>query len=365
MYPPSPGLAPVPDCGSSYHNYYRYDPAHRRSGHGSPKPLRPRSLLPSAAGHQSTDTDSDAAEAEADTPYLTDPPLQTLQATRDVDATAALGVISDNVAREQFVAVHSIVTHPAVLAGSGMTLLTAAKLLLCAGADAGSRTGTGQLSDVVLVLACWAMLAAVGLLCLRLMISGYASLAAQVGNWSWLSQSSVNGRSTRRDELIVTKAGDEVVGVVVLRIAKTVGLSNQGYGGSGLHHHASGNNKNNTNAITNPLPADATTTAAASPTHHAPRSSRRKSSSRWTALIRAWSVSPAFQHRGIGTALLSETVAYARLRGLDGPVFADDHAHANADAPLLVMRGMFGAPFRAREAWARGLLAWLVGDRGE
>ncbi|KAI5283264.1 hypothetical protein KEM55_001663, partial [Ascosphaera atra] len=126
-----------------------------------------------------------------------------------------------------------------------------------------------------------------------------------------------------RDEVLVTQVGDEVVGAVVFRIAKT---------------------------------EPSTPRPTFSSRHH--RSPRHKSSARWTAIIRAWSVKHEYQHRGIGTALLEETVRIAKLRGLDGPIFAEDHANSQ-----MILPGIFNSQFRNRERWARALLEYVIEEQ--
>ncbi|KAK2790439.1 hypothetical protein FQN53_009462 [Emmonsiellopsis sp. PD_33] len=247
-----------------------------------------------------------SSEKESDHEILYPPPYTTFSAIKEDDILAALGLVSDSVAQQRQIAAKCIVFHPAVLAASIMVFLTVAKLLY-----------TGSPSDLVLMAGMWAGCALAGLVTIRHMVNGYLALAERVGNWSWLSESSVNGVSHRRDEILVTKYGDDVVAVLVLRIAKTV--TNTGIPGM------------------------------------KPRSSRRKSSARWTGIIRAWSVKHSHRHQGVGTRLLEEAVAYCRLRSLDGPVFADDHANATQ-----VLPSVFNGKFQQHEGWARGVLEWVI-----
>lgn len=192
-----------------------------------------------------------------------------------------------------------------------MLFLTIAKLLY-----------TGSPSDLVLMVSLWSLCSLLALLSIRYMVRGYSTLAERVGNWSWLSESSVNGISQRRDEILVTKCGADIVAVLVLRIAKTV------------------------------VPNDATNAGVLL---LRPRSSRRKSSARWTGIIRAWSVKQSHRHCGVGTSLLEEAVGYCRLRSLDGPVFADDHANATR-----VLPSVFHGKFLQHDQWARRFLERLI-----
>ncbi|KAI5289469.1 hypothetical protein KEM54_003806 [Ascosphaera aggregata] len=85
------------------------------------------------------------------------------------------------------------------------------------------------------------------------------------------------------------------------------------------------------------------------------RSSRLNSSTKWTFIIRAWTVKRDHQYHGIGTTLLEETVRYARLRGLSGPAFAVDHAAPHMDLP-----GIIDSKFRDRARCARALLEYMI-----
>ncbi|KKZ67895.1 hypothetical protein EMCG_06424 [[Emmonsia] crescens] len=239
------------------------------------------------------------------------PPLTTSPATTEDDILSALRLVSDSVAQQRQIAAKCILSNPVILAASIMLFLTIAKLLY-----------TGSPSDLVLMASLWSLCSLLALLSIKYMVRGYSTLAERVGNWSWLSESSVNGISQRRDEILVTKCGADIVAVLVLRIAKTV------------------------------VPNDATNAGVLL---LRPRSSRRKSSARWTGIIRAWSVKQSHRHCGVGTSLLEEAVGYCRLRSLDGPVFADDHANATR-----VLPSVFHGKFLQHDQWARQFLERLI-----
>lgn len=237
------------------------------------------------------------------------PQLNTFKARNDEDIAAALRIVSDGVAQQQQLAVKSIITHPAVVGTSIMIFLTIAKLLY-----------TGVPSDFVLMLALWTLCALVGLVTIKILVDGYIDLACEVGNMAWLSDNTVGVTPHRRDEVILTSMGDEIVGAVVFRLTKTAHSPQKSPHNSRSH-----------------------------------RSSRRKSSIRWTAVIRAWTVKHEYQCQGIGTTLLEETVQYAKLKGLNGPVFAEDHA-----ASQMILPGIFNSKFRDRDRWARALLEYVI-----
>ncbi|KGQ01770.1 hypothetical protein PAAG_11491 [Paracoccidioides lutzii Pb01] len=259
---------------------------------------------PSQNPQSSTAKYASSKESSSQPPHS--PTLAIFTATKEADILSALRLVSDSVAQQRQIAIKSIISHPAIQALSIITFLTIAKLLY-----------TGSPSDLVLMLTLWTLAGLFALLAIRYMVRGYSALAEHVGNWSWLSASSVNGISHRRDEILVTKCGEDIIAVLVLRIAKTV---------------------NSTDTVC-----------------LRPRFSRRKSSARWTGIIRAWSVRQSDRHQGVGRKLLEEAVAYCRLRTLDGPIFADDHANA-----ALMLPNVFNVKFREHERWAWGFLEAVI-----
>jgi len=124
-------------------------------------------------------------------------------------------------------------------------------------------------SDLALVGTTWAGLVMAGLVGVRWAVSGYLVLAEEVG-WGWIREG--------EDEVWVTRWGEEVVGVVVVKVVK------EDVGGKG----------------------------------------RRKGRGR--GLVRAWTVKLKFRGKGVGTGLLEEVVRVCREKGVEGPEFADVHA---------------------------------------
>ncbi|OJD24439.1 hypothetical protein ACJ73_04206 [Blastomyces percursus] len=267
-------------------------------------------------------------------------------ATTADDIHTALHLIADTVSQQRHLAAKCILSHPSILATSLMLFLTIAKLLY-----------TGSLpSDLILMLTLWSLCSLLALLVIQYMVRGYSALAEHVGTRGWLAASSVNGVSQRRDEVLVARCEGEIVGVLVLRIAKTKSVpapvssstitTTPGAGaGAGAGAGGSGDATPSSNASMGPagflLPR--------------PRSSRRKSSARWTGIIRAWSVKESHRRCGVGTRLLEEAVGYCLLRSLDGPVFADDHANATQ-----VLPGMFHVKFLEHDWWARRFLERVI-----
>lgn len=236
------------------------------------------------------------------------PPLSIRPASTEEEITSALDLIGDSVVQQRQMAARYILFHPRVLATAIFIFLSSVKLLY-----------TGSPSDMVLMLAVWTTCSVAGLLALRHLTKGYIPIIHRTSDRPWLSENSVHGLSHRRDEILVARhrGNGEIVGVLVMRIAKTV-------------------------------------TEAGTPGTLA-RSSRRKSSARWTGIIRAWTVKRSTRFQGVGTRLLEEAIANCRLRTLDGPIFAEDHANS-----ARILPGMFNGEFDKREGWARGFLEHAI-----
>lgn len=252
--------------------------------------------------------------SRSQTPYTTTPPnppsspssTTIFPANTDEDITSALHLISDSVAQQRHIAAKSVLLHPAVLAITILAFLSTVKLLY-----------TGSPSDIILMITAWTSCSLVGLLTIRFMIRGYIPAIERTGHPSWLTENSVHGLSPRHDEVLIAQQGNEVVGILVMRITKTV-------------------------------------TSPDTPGIRA-RSSRRKSSARWTGIIRAWTVKRSHRFQGVGSRLLEVAISNCRLRTLDGPMFADDHANSRWFLP-----GMFNVVFDKQEKWARSFLEHAI-----
>ncbi|WEW60955.1 hypothetical protein PRK78_006443 [Emydomyces testavorans] len=239
------------------------------------------------------------------------PAVTICHATTEEDTVAALELIAESVSQQRQMAAKAIISHPVILAISILVFLSSVKLLY-----------TGTLSDMIFMMTAWVSYSVLVLLIMKFMLRGYLDVIESVGGWSWLSASSINGASHKRDEILVAKENGEVVGVLVLRIAKS---------------------------LTSPSMPGVR-----------PRSSRRKSSARWTGIIRAWTVKRTHRLQGTGARLLRDVVTNCRLRTLDGPIFADDHSNS---AKLLP--SMFNVVFEKQEKWARAFLEQIIiAERG-
>ncbi|OAL71186.1 hypothetical protein A7D00_4849 [Trichophyton violaceum] len=230
------------------------------------------------------------------------------------EITSALGLISESVSQQRILAVRAIISHPAVIAAGILFFLSSSKFIY-----------SGSPADLILILSVWTLSLLVLILVIRFTVKGYMVPIRQTRDIKWLSQDSVHGLSHRRDEVFVARdpntgngdEGGDIIGVLVMRTCKTV--------------------------------TDASTPGVR------PRSARRKSSARWTGIIRAWTVRQSARSNGVGTRLLEAATANCRLRTLDGPMFADDHAHSKRFLP-----GIFNIGFDKQDAWARSFLEHTI-----
>ena len=223
------------------------------------------------------------------------PELTTYPASSEEDKIAALRLIADSVARQRQLASKTVIFHPIVVAGGVLILAIVAQLLY-----------KGSSSDLALVGTTWAGCVMAGLLLVRWVTHGYLDMAEEVGTWKWLYK----GR--RDDEIIMTKFGNRVIGVLILRIGR----------------------------------------GESSPTSRGNRNKKKSFAS-----IRAWVVVPRYQRKGIGGGLLEEAVRICRERGCT-PTFADDHANSGRVLPAI-----FNRAFDTQETKARDMLGSVIEEQ--
>lgn len=167
-----------------------------------------------------------------------------------------------------------------------------------------------------------------GLIGVRWATSGYIDLAEKTGTWAWLGEG-LGPRNNEEDEVLVTTYGDEVIGTLVLRALKD--------GPDNTRHSR-------------------TSSTSSTKSSSSKGNSRRKNSSRFsTGVIRAWTVKRMYRRKEIGTGLLEEAISSCRARGLNGPVFAVDHANSGK-----VLPDRFHGGFVKWERWARGFLERVI-----
>ncbi|KAK2746367.1 hypothetical protein FQN57_003249 [Myotisia sp. PD_48] len=296
---------------TGYHTNYANTQAHT---------FHSASSQPSTSSIASDASTTPASSISSSSSIITSPPgfpeaptLTISPARTEEDLLSALHLIAESIAQQRQLAIKAILLHPAVLAASIFYFLSSIKLLY-----------TGYPSDIVLMLGVWSMSSLISLFIIRRYVQGYSSLIERTNELAWFSEYSIHGLPAKRDEVFVARQGEkdgtngsEIVGVLVMRICKTV--------------------------------------TDAGPPGLRPRSCRRRSSARWTGIIRSWTVKRTSRCQGIGTRLLQEAIANCRLRTLDGPIFADDHALSKRVLPQ-----MFNVIFDKQDGWARTYLEHAI-----
>lgn len=220
------------------------------------------------------------------------PPLTTFQTSADneehySDRVDALRLIADSVAQQRQEASRAVITHPVVVAVA---------MAVVAGIY---QSVYREFSDVATVVTTAAGLLMAGMAGVGYLTYGYLDLAEKTGTWSFLRAD--NARD--EDILLVTKYGEAVIGVVVLRLC--------------------------------------------SPADSRPRTTRSKTAAN-KAIIRAWTVRRRYRHKGVGAALLEEAITLCRNNHWEGPEFADDHANSKRVLPKFFQRDMDKREARAR-----------------
>lgn len=206
------------------------------------------------------------------------------------DRVNALRLIADSVAQQRQEANRAVITHPITIA---------AVLAMCA-------VLAHYLDDLATIVTTTAGCLMAGMAGVGYLTHGYLELAEKTGRWSFLRNSTdtTNTDKEEEDTLIVTKYGDDVIGVLVLRLV--------------------------------PLPIS---------------KNNKKSNTKFKAVIRAWTVKQRYRHKTFGTALLEEAVTSCQKNGWQGPEFTPDHANSTRILPR-----MFHANMDRMEAKARWLL---------
>ncbi|KAL2356715.1 hypothetical protein BJ546DRAFT_825670, partial [Cryomyces antarcticus] len=256
----------------------------------SPLPPSPMSTPPSMQGSASS-LPPPSPSAHATFPPANEPPdndplagipeLTTYAATSEEDRLAALKLIADAVAQQRQVAGRILVFNPINLAIYGAVLAAVAQFLY---KDSG---------DTAKIVTTYAGITMAALVIVRWATSGYILMAEEVG-WDWLGKD---------DTALVTKFGDDIIGVCVLEWVKSGSIS----GG--------------------------------------------RKRGKVKGEVKAWTVGLKYRGKGVGTALLEEAVALVQSRGGDSVEFAEDHAYSKR-----VLNKFYNGKFDRREQRAQKAL---------
>ncbi|KIV93442.1 hypothetical protein PV10_04655 [Exophiala mesophila] len=242
------------------------------------------------------------------------PGLTTQPAITEDDKVEGLHLLADSVAQQRQLASTAILFHPTTLA---ILILTFA---LCY-----HYLYHGSRSDFAIIGTTTSGIFMAVLITARWLSSGYIEQAERVGTWKWLNRGRDipnNGIVGEEDEILLTRFGDQVIGTIVIR---------------GIRERS---------------------TTTTSPGNSSPKKSRAKIPV--TTLIRGWTVSRKYRHKGVGTGLLEQAVEYAQQNGWQGPEFASDHAHS-----ARILPETFNGGFVKREAMARELLDGVKQEKSQ
>lgn len=258
------------------------------------------------------------------------PATWTYHASTNDDQSEALNLIADSVVEQRLVAIRSILLHPVVL---GVAFVVALFLTRSAYYELPGNRRTVGIISVVTVMVAW--------IALHQTTKSYLTWATTVADPAWLrdglyqrsppSNGSAGGSKQHHghhnsmpseDEVLITKHHGKVVGVLVLRTARTNALSSGAPSANGVralrHRHTNSS-----------------------------------SSGRLTGVIRAWTVDPSHRHHGFGSTLLESAVSICRLRRLDGPIFADEHLYSAHVPGLKMLPWPFNRAFEKSEDRAK------------
>ncbi|OQD73555.1 hypothetical protein PENDEC_c014G00199 [Penicillium decumbens] len=270
---------------------------------------------------------SDSKANKGTTKPSRDPPTKetvTYIARTHEDLIPALQLISDSVAQQGQLAALALILEPIVW----VPLLFSIPLLLVE-----IKHDSSEWLGVVTAIACAILFVAA---VINILLHGYTDAAERVGRWSWLygdrwiqnqfGKTRLSEQllgmyviSPRSDDYVfITRLGEEIIAVIVLRIVDT-------------------------------WDRDPDMTGRAEPVGFKSTYRRQK------VCIRAWTVKKRHRGQGIGIALLRFVVRWALDEDLEHIVFADDHAHS-----VRVLGKSFNKKMDKQDARARDTLYWEV-----
>lgn len=226
------------------------------------------------------------------------PPLSLEVLTNEDDKTDALQLVADSVAEQRKEAAVGFVTHPVCVAG----LVTTMAL--------NYRYYHGAKGDLSMAIMLCGVLMAGYLIAAYWLTAGYNRLAQNVIP-SWMASG-----DCRRDMVIATRKGNEIIAALVLTIEPSF-------------------------------------------TQLSRRRGRHASLRGGRCVIKAWTTAKAHRGEGVGIDLLTKAAKLTREKcGRDAAVgFAQEHAHST-----MVLPEMFNGSFRKRERRATKALDEVLAD---
>lgn len=223
------------------------------------------------------------------------PELTTSVAEDDTSRIAALRLVADSVAQQRQIGSRALIFHPVTAAILAVIVSLLYQYLY-----------KGEASDYAIIGTTFAGVLMAVMVTIRGLTGGYLEEAERVGTWKWLNRGrgpeseKENGTKVlgNKDEILVTKFGDEYIGTVVFR---------------GIQ------------------PTD-------DPTVSTKKSRKNQSNSSQTKTeIRAWTVKRRYRGKEIGMALLEDAIksSYEHGWASGGIEFATDHANSKAVLPAM------------------------------
>lgn len=181
-------------------------PFHFTSPHHPPH-SKPAKMSPTTTTTTTSITSTTKQDASQDLPQDI-PDLQTYRATTKEDLIPGLRLIADSIAQQRQTAAHALIFHPFWLSAMAALIAIVYKALYT------------DSSDLPLIGTTSAGCVMAGLLVVRGLTGGYIEEAERVGKGEWLLPSRTNPKERgqgEEQEILVTKFGERIIGVVVLR----------------------------------------------------------------------------------------------------------------------------------------------------
>lgn len=234
-------------------------------------------------------------------------PLTSSVADSEDEKIASLRLIADSIAQQRQTAAKAIILHPAWLLTITLCLAFTYRILYT------------NPSDWPTIALTWTGCIMSGLVAVRYLTASYLEHAERTGTWKWLYEGAGHAAGARavmsRDQVLVTKLGGEIIGVLVLRAV---------YTSAGIEPHI----------------------------HGARHFVRGQEMYFPVGVIRAWTVQRRYRGEGVGRDLLERAVGMCQEQGWGGPIFSQRHANA--------AQGVARRAFERGETRARTLLAKMI-----
>ncbi|MCJ1311829.1 hypothetical protein MMC25_005502 [Agyrium rufum] len=290
--PDSPSLSPFGTMSNSSSTYL---PSLSPLSQSTTLTPTASSTADSSSSQPATPASAIATTTQDADPLAEIPPLTTSLSSSDEETVAALKLLADSLAQDRQRAASAVIYNPFSLSGAIVIFGIVFQYMY---------TTT---SDLPLIFTTFCGILSALLVAVRMVIGPYIDIAESV-NWKWLGDKS---------EVLVTRFGDDIIGMVVWEILSGAAL------GEGA---ATG----------------------------------KKGKKRKEAVLRGWTVRKRERGRGCGRDLIEETIRIlGSERGVDAVRWDEDGIYAKR-----VLPSIFNGPFNKRDKRARQLLEEVVKEQG-